>query len=124
VELYKVFTQGPFWNEDRVELFLDIKCAISYWKHLIKNIVNESELPDRDDDIYYAYKNEKSTYYPTRIHGDQLHKGVIYKDKRNLEGNIVKKAIIPSWERTSYEYQEYDIKCESVVIEKVRVRTN
>ena len=116
---YKVFTQCQWGYEENTEIFFDLGCAKSYWKHLIRKLKEGKHLPDKNDDFYDIVEGQ---YYGVRKHGDKVRKGIIYKKKCDLKDNQIAKAVIPGWEKTSYEYNEWDIETENAIIEEIQIR--
>lgn len=103
--------------EGDIEYKKSINKATQYFNNLIRKTLKEVEVVDKDD-----FSNNIAEFRDNIENRDQnceiicrKYPLLIYK-----QGNKII-ALIDYWARTSYEYQEYDIEHEKVILEEIEI---
>ena len=110
MKIYKVYSQCMMGFESDIEYKKSIDKATQYFNDLIRKTLKEVEIVDKDDfsDSIEKWHEDCEVIcrkYPL----------LIYKQGSK------KIVVIDYWARTSYEYPEYDIESEQIVLEEIEL---
>ena len=117
MKIYKIYNECMMGFERNIEYKKSIDTATQYFNDLIRKTLKEFEIVDKYDfsDSIANFKDNIENYYKDCEVICRKYPLLIYK-----QGNK-KIAVIDYWARTSYEYQEYDIESEQIVLEEIEL---
>lgn len=117
MRIYKIYANCPMGFESDVEYKKNYNKAIQSFNNLIRKTLKEVEVVDRDDfgDRIADFRENIENWHKDCEIICRKYPLLVYK-----KGNKTI-ASIDYWSRTSYEYQEYDIESEEVVLEEIEI---
>lgn len=117
MKIYKVYSQCMMGFEGDTEYKKSIDKATQYFNDLIRKTLREVDIIDKDDfsDSIANFKDNIENCYKDCEVICRKYPLLIYQ-----QGNK-KIAVIDYWRRTSYEYQEYGIESEQIVLEEIEL---
>ena len=117
MKIYKVYSQCMMGFESDTEYKKSIDKATQYFNDLIRKTIKEVNIVDKDDfsDSIANFKDNIENYYKDCEVIWRKYSLLIYKKKKK------KIAVIDYWTRASYEYHEYDIESEQIVLEEIEL---
>lgn len=117
MKIYKVYSQCMMGFEGDTEYKKSIDKATQYFNDLIRKTLREVDIIDKDDfsDSIANFKDNIENCYKDCKVICRKYPLLIYQ-----QGNK-KIAVIDYLRRTSYEYQEYGIESELIVLEEIEL---
>lgn len=117
MKIYKVYSQCMMGFEGDTEYKKSIDKATQYFNDLIRKTLKEVNIIDKDDfsDSIANFKDNIENCYKDCEVICRKYPLLIYKQCNK------KIAVIDYWTRTSYEYQEYNIESEQIVLEEIEL---
>ena len=117
MKIYKIYTECQMGFEGDIEYKKSINKATQYFNNLIRKTLKEVEVVNKDD-----FSNNVAEF---RDNIENWHKDckiicrkypiLIYKKKNKTI------AVVDHWEKVSYEYNEYDIESEQIILEEIEI---
>ena len=117
MKIYRVYSQCMMGFEGDIEYKKSINKATQYFNDLIRKTIKEVDVVDKDyfiDDLVNFRENIENWHKDCEIIC-RKYPVLIYK-----HGNKTV-AVIDYWEKVSYEYNEYDIKSEQIILEEIEI---
>ena len=117
MKIYKVYSQCMMGFESDTGYKKSIDKATQYFNDLIRKTLKEVDIVDKDDfsDSIANFKDNIENWHKDCEVICRKYPLLIYKQDNK------KIAVIDYWARTSYEYQEYDIESEHVILEEIEI---
>lgn len=117
MKIYKVYSQCRMGFESDIEYKKSIDKATQYFNDLIRKTLKEVEIVDKDDfsDSIAHFKENIEKWHEDCEVICRKYPLLIYKQGSK------KIVVIDYWARTSYEYPEYDIESEQIVLEEIEL---
>lgn len=118
MKAYKVYKLCQYGFESDIEYTLKYDKAITLFNNKVRRIVNDLKedlvnQEDFSDQVHYLRENPFGDSEIEIISRKMPY--ILYKKNDKLY------ATIPFWEKTSYEYSEYDIIDDAVVLEEINI---
>ncbi|MFT8352414.1 hypothetical protein [Clostridium saccharoperbutylacetonicum] len=118
MKAYRIFEGCKYGFENDVEYALKYDRAIKLFNNKVRRVVNEvkGDLVEKEDfseQVHYLRAN-----YPGDNDVEIISRKmpyILYKK------NNILVAVVPFWEKTSYEYQEWDITDMTVILEEIEI---
>lgn len=110
---YKIYIESEYGFEEDVTYSINYDKAIQKFNNYIRKVMSETDLISKEDfseQIAYFKDNENDYEIICRSYP-------IFIYKRN--NKMI--ATLMYWTRTSYEYQEYDIVGENIILEEINI---
>lgn len=103
--------------EGDIEYKKSINTATQYFNNLIRKTLKEVEVVDKDDfsDSIAEFRENIENWHTDCEIICRKYPILIYKDKNETI------AVIDYWSKTSYEYNEYDIESEQIILEEINI---
>ncbi|MDC0802720.1 hypothetical protein POG14_11030 [Clostridium paraputrificum] len=117
IRIYKIYSQCQMGFEGDIEYKKSINTATQYFNNLIRKTLKEVEVVDKDDfsDNIAEFRENIENWHKDREIICRKYPILIYKDKNKTI------AVIDYWSKTSYEYNEYDIESEQIILEEINI---
>lgn len=117
MKIYKVYSQCMMGFESDTEYKKSIDKATQCFNDLIRKTIKEVNIVDKDDfsDSISNFKENIESCYKDCEVICRKYPLLIYKQENK------KIAVIDYWTRASYEYQEYDIESEHIILEEIEI---
>lgn len=117
MKIYKIYSECMMGFEGDIEYKKSINKATQYFNDLIRKTLKEVDVVDEDDfsDSIANFKGNIENWHEDCEVICRKYPLLIYK-----QGNK-KIAVIDYWARASYEYQEYDIESEQIILEEIEI---
>lgn len=117
MKIYRIYSQCMMGFEGDVEYKKNINNAIQYFNNLIRRTIKEVDIVDKD---YFSNGVAEFRENIENWHKDceiicRKYPLLIYKKKNKTI------AVIDHWEKASYEYNEYDIETEKIILEEIKI---
>ena len=117
MKIYKVYSECMMGFQGNIGYKKSINKATQYFNDLIRKTIKEVEIVDKYDfsEGIANFKENIENWHKDCEIICRKYPLLIYK-----QGNKTI-AVIDYWARTSYEYQEYDIESEQVILEEIEI---
>lgn len=117
MKIYRVYSRCMMGFEGDIEYKKNINKATQYFNDLIRKTIKEVDVVDKDyfiDGLVNFRENIENWHKDCEIIC-RKYPVLIYK-----RGNKTV-AVIDYWEKVSYEYNEYDIGSEQIILEEIEI---
>lgn len=117
MKIYRIYTQCMMGFDGDVEYKKDINNATQYFNNLIRKTLKEVTIIDKDDfsSSVEEFKKDIENWHKDYEIICRKYPLLIYKKKNKTI------AIINHWTKASYEYNEYDIETEKILLEEIEI---
>ena len=117
MKIYRIYSQCMMGFEGDVEYKKNINNAIQCFNDLIRRTIKEVDIVDKDyfsNGIAEFRENIENWHKDCEIICRKYPILIYRKDNKMI-------AVIDHWEKASYEYNEYDIETEKIILEEIEI---
>lgn len=117
MKIYRIYSQCMMGFDEDVKYKKNINSAIKYFNDLIRKTIKEVDIIDRDDfsnSVAELRENIENWNKDCKIICRKYPILIYKKENKTI-------ATIDYWRKVSYEYNEYDIETEAIVLEEIEL---